>query len=218
MLVWFDQPEGHRKDQVSHASPSPAIPSETSAFQLLDAAQMGMDLPGLVALAAEIEARSRPDVPDEDTPRFEDRAVKLGRRKTSSSSGSPSSTTWCARTRWITSSSASVRTRSGRIKRSYGPQLVAPVRRDHGPGDGGRDVTLEWPGLRLRVTFSAADRNRYVLRVSIHVNLEAAAGNDATPGRVRDDGTATTRIRKDDPSQVAESMSHRNGNLADRHV
>ena len=44
---------------------------------LVAAAQMGMDLPDLAALAAEIEARSRPDVPDEDGPRFEDRAVRL---------------------------------------------------------------------------------------------------------------------------------------------
>jgi len=44
---------------------------------LVSAAQMGMLLPDLAALAAEIEARSRPDVPDEDEPRFEDRAVKL---------------------------------------------------------------------------------------------------------------------------------------------
>ena len=44
---------------------------------LVSAAQMGMELPDLAALAAEIEARSRPDAPDEDGPRFEDRAVKL---------------------------------------------------------------------------------------------------------------------------------------------
>jgi hypothetical protein len=44
---------------------------------LVSAAQMGMDLQDLAALAAEIEARSRPDVPDQDGPRFEDRAVKL---------------------------------------------------------------------------------------------------------------------------------------------
>jgi hypothetical protein len=44
---------------------------------LVSAAQMGMALADLAALAAEIEARSRPDVPDEDGPRFEDRAVKL---------------------------------------------------------------------------------------------------------------------------------------------
>jgi Domain of unknown function (DUF222)/HNH endonuclease len=44
---------------------------------LVSAAQMGMDLQDLAALAAEIEARARPDVPDEDEPRFEDRAVKL---------------------------------------------------------------------------------------------------------------------------------------------
>jgi len=44
---------------------------------LISAAQMGMLLPDLAALAAEIHARSRPDVPDEDEPRFEDRAVKL---------------------------------------------------------------------------------------------------------------------------------------------
>jgi Domain of unknown function (DUF222)/HNH endonuclease len=44
---------------------------------LVSAAQMGMALPDLAALAAEIEARSRPDVPDEDGLRFEDRAVKL---------------------------------------------------------------------------------------------------------------------------------------------
>jgi hypothetical protein len=44
---------------------------------LIGAAQMGMDLTDLAALAAEIEARSRPDVPDEDRPGFEDRAVKL---------------------------------------------------------------------------------------------------------------------------------------------
>src|SRR6202044_4217948 len=44
---------------------------------LVSAAQMGMELPDLAALAAEIEARARPDTPDEDGPRFEDRAVKL---------------------------------------------------------------------------------------------------------------------------------------------
>jgi len=44
---------------------------------LVSAAQMGMELPDLAALAAEIEARSRPDVPDQDGPRFEDRAVRL---------------------------------------------------------------------------------------------------------------------------------------------
>ena len=44
---------------------------------LVSAAQMGMDLPDLAALAAEIEARSHPDTPDQDGPRFEDRAVKL---------------------------------------------------------------------------------------------------------------------------------------------
>jgi hypothetical protein len=44
---------------------------------LVSAAQMGMELPDLAALAAEIEARARPDVPDEDGPRFEDRAVTL---------------------------------------------------------------------------------------------------------------------------------------------
>jgi hypothetical protein len=44
---------------------------------LVSAAQLGMELPDLAALAAEIEARSRPDVPDQDGPRFEDRAVKL---------------------------------------------------------------------------------------------------------------------------------------------
>jgi hypothetical protein len=44
---------------------------------LVSAAQMGMELPDLAALAAEIEARARPDVPDEDGLRFEDRAVKL---------------------------------------------------------------------------------------------------------------------------------------------
>jgi len=44
---------------------------------LVGAAQMGMGLADLAGLAAEIEARSRPDVPDEDGPRFEDRAVKL---------------------------------------------------------------------------------------------------------------------------------------------
>jgi hypothetical protein len=44
---------------------------------LVSAAQMGMGLADLAGLAAEIEARSRPDVPDEDGPRFEDRAVKL---------------------------------------------------------------------------------------------------------------------------------------------
>jgi hypothetical protein len=44
---------------------------------LIGAAQMGMELPDLAALAAEIHARSRPDTPDQDSPRFEDRAVKL---------------------------------------------------------------------------------------------------------------------------------------------
>jgi len=44
---------------------------------LVSAAQMGMGLADLAALAAEIKARSRPDTPDEDGPRFEDRAVRL---------------------------------------------------------------------------------------------------------------------------------------------
>ena len=44
---------------------------------LLGAALMGMELPDLAGLAAEIYARSRPDVPDEDVLRFEDRALKL---------------------------------------------------------------------------------------------------------------------------------------------
>jgi hypothetical protein len=50
---------------------------DTADAILVSAAQMGMDLADLAALAAEIEVRSRPDVPDEDGPRFEDRAVKL---------------------------------------------------------------------------------------------------------------------------------------------
>jgi hypothetical protein len=45
---------------------------------LVSAAQMGLELPDLAALAAEIHARSRPDAPDQDDPQFEDRAVKLG--------------------------------------------------------------------------------------------------------------------------------------------
>jgi len=44
---------------------------------LVSAAKMGMELADLAALAAEIEARSRPDTADEDGPRFEDRAVTL---------------------------------------------------------------------------------------------------------------------------------------------
>jgi hypothetical protein len=44
---------------------------------LAGAAQMGMGLADLAALAAEIQARARPDTPDEDELRFEDRAVKL---------------------------------------------------------------------------------------------------------------------------------------------
>ena len=44
---------------------------------LVSAAQMGLELPDLAALAAEIHARSRPHAPDQDDPRFEDRAVKL---------------------------------------------------------------------------------------------------------------------------------------------
>jgi len=44
---------------------------------LAGAALMGLELPDLAALAAEIEARARPDAPDEDGPRFEDRAVRL---------------------------------------------------------------------------------------------------------------------------------------------
>ena len=43
------------------------------------------------------------------------------RRRTSSTSRSRSSTTSCARTRWMTSSSPSARTRSGRIRRSHRP-------------------------------------------------------------------------------------------------
>ena len=44
---------------------------------LAGAALMGLELPDLAALAAEIHARARPDAPDEDGPRFEDRAVRL---------------------------------------------------------------------------------------------------------------------------------------------
>jgi len=46
---------------------------------LLAAAGKGLDLAGLAGLAAEIYARARPQVPDEDTgdEAFEDRAVKL---------------------------------------------------------------------------------------------------------------------------------------------
>jgi len=44
---------------------------------LVGAAQMGMGLADLAGLAAEIAARARPDAPDEDGPRFEDRAVKV---------------------------------------------------------------------------------------------------------------------------------------------
>jgi hypothetical protein len=69
---------------------------------------------------------------------------------------------------------------------------------------------------RLRVTCPAADGNRYVQRVSIDLDLDAHAVRDATARRVWDGGTATTRIRKDDAGQVAESMRHRNGGLADR--
>ena len=38
---------------------------------------MGMGLADLAGVAAEIAARARPDAPDQDGPRFEDRAVKL---------------------------------------------------------------------------------------------------------------------------------------------
>jgi hypothetical protein len=44
---------------------------------LVTAAQAGMKLPDLAALAAEIQARARPDTPDQDEPRFEDRTAKL---------------------------------------------------------------------------------------------------------------------------------------------
>jgi hypothetical protein len=70
----------------------------------------------------------------------------------------------------------------------------------------------------LRVTRRAADSNRHVLRVSIDQDLDALAVRDATAGSVRDGGTATTWIRQDDAGQVAESMRHRNGNLADRNL
>jgi hypothetical protein len=54
--------------------------------------------------------------------------------------------------------------------------------------------------------------------VSIDLDLDALAVRDATAGRVRDGGTATTRIRKDDAGQIAESMRHRNGNTADSNL
>ena len=44
---------------------------------LVTAARAGMKLPDLAALAAEIQARARPDAPDKDEPRFEDRTVNL---------------------------------------------------------------------------------------------------------------------------------------------
>jgi hypothetical protein len=69
-----------------------------------------------------------------------------------------------------------------------------------------------------RVARSAADGDSDVLRVSIDLDLEALAVRDATAGRVRDSGTATTRIRKDDAGQVAKSMRHRNRSLADRNI
>ena len=55
----------------------PADCRDSADAILVSAAQMGMGLADLAALAAEIEARSRPDAPDEDGPRFEDRALKL---------------------------------------------------------------------------------------------------------------------------------------------
>jgi len=70
----------------------------------------------------------------------------------------------------------------------------------------------------LRVTGRAADSNRYVPRVSIDLDLEALAVANAMAGSVRDDGTAATRIRKHDAGQVAESMWHRDGDLADRDI
>jgi hypothetical protein len=44
---------------------------------LVTAARAGMKLPDLAALAAEIQARARPDTPDQDELRFEDRTVRL---------------------------------------------------------------------------------------------------------------------------------------------
>ena len=46
---------------------------------MVTASAVGMDLRDLAALAAEIQARSRPDAPDDDGPGsvFEDRAVRL---------------------------------------------------------------------------------------------------------------------------------------------
>jgi len=113
------------------------------------------------------------------------------------------------------------------IAREYGlPAVVGVEHATHLIQDGqrirvnGTDGYIEiLPAIavtRLRVAFSAADRNRYVLRVSIHLDPEAHAVPDATAGRVRHDGPATTPIRKDDAGQVAESMPHRHGDLADR--
>jgi Domain of unknown function (DUF222)/HNH endonuclease len=55
----------------------PADSQDNADDILAGAAQMGMGLADLAGLAAEIQARSRPDTPDEDGPRFEDRAVRL---------------------------------------------------------------------------------------------------------------------------------------------
>lgn len=83
-------------------------------------------------------------------------------------------------------------------------------------GRGARVVRIA--ATPLRVTRSAADDNRYVPCVTINLDSETHAIPDTTAGRVRHDGTATTRIRKDDAGQVTESMRHRNGCLADRNV
>jgi len=55
----------------------PADCQDNADAILAGAAEMGMGLADLAGLAAEIQARSRPDVPDEDGPRFQDRAVKV---------------------------------------------------------------------------------------------------------------------------------------------
>jgi len=63
ICAWTDQIPGDCQDNADDI--------------LVSAAQMGMGLADLAALAAEIQARSRLDTPDEDGPRFEDRAVRL---------------------------------------------------------------------------------------------------------------------------------------------
>lgn len=78
-LAAADISESYARTICAWTSALPEDCQDTADAILVGAAQGGMDLRGLAALAAEIQAKGRPDTPDDDGPgqTFDDRGVRL---------------------------------------------------------------------------------------------------------------------------------------------